>query len=104
VTAEPLGESLEIELVRFVKPHNESMGLRCVRGEPCAVDGWEGICGSESRAFVAVDEGITHTFDPWWTGLQSDLKSADSSASNPSAAFIPPFAFRGRQAFRAVSI
>ena len=57
VIAQPGDKLVEAELVGFVERGNESVGSQH-RPQPRAVDGEKGIRGGESRALVAVDEGM----------------------------------------------
>jgi len=58
VTPQPRHKLVEAELVGFVERCDESLCLLSVRRQPGAVDGEKGIHGRESRALVAVDEGV----------------------------------------------
>ena len=58
VIAQPGDKLVEAELVGFVERGNESVGLLRIGREPRAADGEKGIRGGESRALVAIDEGM----------------------------------------------
>ena len=58
MTAQPWDELVEAELVGFVERGDESVRLLGIRRETRAVDGEKCIRGGESRALVAVDEGM----------------------------------------------
>ena len=58
VAAQPWDQLVEAELIGFVETGDESVGLLRIRRQPRGVDGEEGKRGGESRALVAVDEGM----------------------------------------------
>jgi hypothetical protein len=58
MVSQPSHKLVEAKLICFVECREENAELFGVRCETRSVDGEESICGGESCAFVAVNEGM----------------------------------------------